>query len=133
MEIKIPYRVLYGDTDCGGVMYYGNYLRLFELGRTELMRTIGLTYKEIEEKEDIILPVIETFIKYKSSAKYDDLLIINTYLKEVKSHKIVFEYKIFRNNTLLVEGYTVHIPINKNGKIVRLPKNIYEILLKLKS
>lgn len=133
MEIKIPYRVLYGDTDCGGVMYYGNYLRLFELGRTELIRTIGLTYKEIEEKEDIILPVIETFIKYKSSAKYDDLLIINTYLKEVKSHKIVFEYKIFRNNTLLVEGYTVHIPINKNGKIVRLPKNIYEILLKLKS
>lgn len=133
MEIKIPYRVLYGDTDCGGVMYYGNYLRLFELGRTELMRTIGLTYKEIEEKEDIILPVIETFIKYKSPAKYDDLLIINTYLKEVKSHKIVFEYKIFRNNTLLVEGYTVHIPINKNGKIVRLPKNIYEILLKLKS
>jgi len=133
MEIKIPYRVLYGDTDCGGVMYYGNYLRLFELGRTELIRTIGLTYKEIEEKEDIILPVIETFIKYKSPAKYDDLLIINTYLKEVKSHKIVFEYKIFRNNTLLVEGYTVHIPINKNGKIVRLPKNIYEILLKLKS
>jgi len=125
---EVNYRVIYGDTDCGKVMYYGNYFRLFEIGRTELIRSVGLSYKEIEEKDGIILPVVEAFIKYKSPAKYDDLLTIKTFLKELKPYKVVFEYKIFKNDTLLTEGYTVHVPINKEGKIIKFPKNIYNIL-----
>lgn len=125
---EVNYRVIYGDTDCGKVMYYGNYFRLFEIGRTELIRSVGLSYKEIEEKDGIILPVVEAFIKYKAPAKYDDLLTIKTFLKELRPYKVVFEYKIFKNNTLLTEGYTVHVPINKEGKIIKFPKNIYNIL-----
>ncbi|MCU4137887.1 MAG: Acyl-CoA thioesterase FadM [Thermodesulfobacteria bacterium] len=125
---EVNYRVIYGDTDCGKVMYYGNYFRLFEIGRTELIRSVGLSYKEIEEKDGIILPVVEAFIKYKAPAKYDDLLTIKTFLKELKPYKVVFEYKIFKNDTLLTEGYTVHVPINKEGKIIKFPKNIYNIL-----
>ena len=125
---EVNYRVIYGDTDCGKVMYYGNYFRLFEIGRTELIRSVGLSYKEIEEKDVIILPVVEAFIKYKAPAKYDDLLTIKTFLKELKPYKVVFEYKIFKNDTLLTEGYTVHVPINKEGKIIKFPKNIYNIL-----
>jgi len=125
---EVNYRVIYGDTDCGKVMYYGNYFRLFEIGRTELIRSVGLSYKEIEEKDGIILPVVEAFIKYKAPAKYDDLLTIKTFLKELKPYKVVFEYKIFKNDTLLTEGYTVHVPINKEGKIIKFPKNVYNIL-----
>jgi acyl-CoA thioester hydrolase len=128
---EVSYRVLYGDTDCGEVMYYGNYLRLFEIGRAELIRSAGISYKEIEEKKGIILPVVESFIKYKASAKYDDLLIIRTTLKELKTYKVVFEYKIFKNDDLITEGYTVHVPINKEGKIVKFPKDIYQILYSL--
>ena len=125
---EVNYRVIYGDTDCGNVMYYSNYLRLFEIGRTELIRSTGLSYKEIEEKKGIILPVVEVFAKYRASAKYDDLLTIKTFLKELKLRKIVFEYKIFKNSTLITEGYTVHVPINREGKIVKLPEDIYKIL-----
>lgn len=128
MKEKVNYRVIYGDTDCGNVMYYGNYLRLFEIGRTELLRAVGLSYKDIEEKKEIILPVVEVFVKYKAPAKYDDLLTIETSLKELKTHKITFEYKIFKDTTLLTEGYTVHVPINKKGKIVKFPEDIYKVL-----
>ena len=77
---------------------------------------------------ELFLPVVEAFIKYKAPAKYDDLLTIKTFLKELKPYKVVFEYKIFKNDTLLTEGYTVHVPINKKGKIIKFPKNIYNIL-----
>ncbi|RKX61021.1 MAG: acyl-CoA thioesterase [Thermodesulfobacteriota bacterium] len=133
MEIEVNYRVIYGDTDCGNVMYYGNYLRLFEIGRTELIRKIGINYKDIEKNYGIILPVVEVFAKYKASAKYDDILNIKTRLKELKPYKIVFEYKIYKNSILLTEGYTVHVPINKEGKIVKLPKELIEKLNQLLS
>ncbi len=127
-EIEISYRVIYGDTDCGGVMYYANYLRLFEMGRTELIRKKGLSYREIEEELGIILPVVEVYAKYKAPAKYDDILIIKTALSEVKSFKISFSYEIYRNGELLCEGKTIHVPINREGKIVRLPPKIIDLL-----
>ncbi len=72
-------RVLYGDTDAAGVVYYGNYMRYFEIGRTEFMRDLVRSYKEIED-EGLVLPVIECSARYKASATYDDLLIIKTSL-----------------------------------------------------
>ncbi|MFN4196474.1 MAG: acyl-CoA thioesterase [Caldimicrobium sp.] len=128
MESEVIYRVIYGDTDCGGVMYYANYLRLFEIGRTELVRQKGLSYKEIEERWQIILPVVEVYAKYKASAKYDDLLLIKTSLQEIKPLKLTFSYQILKERQILVEGKTIHIPINPQGKIVRLPEEILKIL-----
>ena len=128
MIVRTPYRVIYGDTDCGGVMYYGNYLRLFEIGRTEWIRRVGIAYKEIEERFEVILPVVEVFAKYKSPAFYDDLLEIETRLTEAKPLKLRFDYRIFREGNLLVQGYTVHVPIGKDMKAKRLPVELYELL-----
>lgn len=133
MEKEINYRVIYGDTDCGKVMYYANYLRVFEIGRTELIRNSGISYKDIEERYGIILPVVETFVRYKTSAYYDDLLTIKTKIKELKPFKIVFEYKIYREDTLVAEGYTLHVPVNLKGKIVRMPTELFNLLKTLVS
>ncbi len=129
MEVEVNYRVIYGDTDCGGVMYYANYLRLFEIGRTELIRALGITYKEVEEKYGIFLPVVESFVKYKASAFYDDLLTIKAQITELKPYKVKFSCEIWREKELLVEGYTLHVPL-KAGKVVRFPKEVYQILEK---
>ncbi len=128
MVVKTPYRVIYGDTDCGGVMYYGNYLRLFEVGRTEWIRAVGIPYREIEERFQVILPVVEVFARYKSPAFYDDLLEIETVLTEVKPLKLRFDYRILRKEDLLVQGYTVHVPVGKDLKAKRLPSELYELL-----
>ncbi len=125
---RVSYRVIYGDTDCGGVLYYGNYLRLFEIGRTELLRQNGLTYREIEEKEGLILPVAEAHVRYRRPARYDDLLEIKTWISEAKSYKVCFNYRIYRQKELICEGYTVHAPVNRRGKLVKFPENILAFL-----
>jgi len=130
MKSEVFYRVIYGDTDCGQVMYYANYLRLFEIGRTEYLRERGISYREIEETYGIILPVVEVYARYRASAKYDDLLLIKTTLREAKPLKIIFDYEIFKENTLLVEGSTTHLPINREGKVIRLPEEILKTLSK---
>ncbi len=128
MSNRVRYRVIYGDTDCGGVVYYGTYFRLFEIGRTELLRVSGLSYAEIEQKEGLILPVVEAHARYRAPARYDDELIIETNLVEVHPHKVRFEYLIQRGERLLVEGYTVHAPINREGKLVKFPARILQFL-----
>jgi len=132
--MEILYRVIYGDTDTGGVMYYGNYLRLFEIGRTELLRAHGLTYREIEEREGLILPVVEVHVRYKAPARYDDLLTLETKLSELKLHRVRFNYIVRREGRLLAEGYTVHVPVTREGRLTRFPEGLYahlEPLLKL--
>jgi len=124
-------RVLYGDTDAGGVVYNANYLRYFEIGRTELMREWISSYKDIE-KLGFMLPVTECWLRYKAPAFYDDLLIIETTITEVTKFKCRFSYRIVRQNStdekprLLVKGYTVHAAITGDGKLTRLPEEIME-------
>ncbi len=127
---RVTYRILYGDTDCGGVVYYGTYLRLFEIGRTELLRNFGITYRELEEQEKILLPVVEAYIRYRAPAKYDDLVEIRTKLTDLKPYKVCFHYEIYRNNRLITEGFTVHAPITQEGRLTKFPVHI---LQKLKS
>lgn len=128
-------RVLYGDTDAGGVVYNANYLRYFEYGRTEMMRERVCSYREIEEL-GFILPVTECWARYKAPAFYDDLLTIETEVAELSKLKCKFSYRIFREMAaetkpkLLVKGYTVHAAITREGKLTRLPE---EILNKIKS
>ena len=124
-------RVLYGDTDAGGVVYNANYLRYFEIGRTELMRQWVCSYREIE-KLGFVLPVIECWSRFKSPAFYDDLLTIETTVAEVSSLKCRFSYRILRREEglgrpkLLVKGYTVHAAVTRDGRLTRLPQEIIE-------
>ncbi len=127
-------RVLYGDTDAAGVVYYGNYMRYFEQGRTEYMRDLVQTYREIES-QGLVLPVIECYTRYKAPAAYDDLLVIETSLVELKNVSCRFNYRIYRKDeedtlTLLAKGFTVHASVDRNGKLTRLPA---ELIGKLKT
>ncbi len=122
-------RVLYGDTDAGGVVYNANYLRYFEIGRTELMREWVCSYSDIE-KLGFVLPVIECWSRFKAPAYYDDLLLIETTVAEVTDLKCRFNYRILRQEPgtarprLLVKGYTVHAAVTKEGRLTRLPPEI---------
>lgn len=130
------YRVLYGDTDAGGVVYNANYLRYFELGRSELMRTHVCSYKEIEEM-GLILPVTEAFARYKAPAFYDDLLTIETSIYELNKYTCRFNYRVTKQDqdrsrpTLVVKGYTIHAAITREGKLVKLPTDIMARLQQL--
>jgi len=125
-------RVIYGDTDSGGVVYYGNYLRYFEVGRTEFLRSQGLTYREMEEM-GLVLPVVEAYSRYKAPAKYDDLIIIKSVVLNVKRFSCRFNYRIERkaDHKLLVKGYTVHAVVNKEGKLSKLPDDIFNKMQQL--
>lgn len=102
-------RARYKETDQMGVVYYGNYYTWFEVGRTEFIRSLGLSYKSLEDK-GVVLPVIESHCNYKAAAKYDDLLLIRTKVKEISGARIVFEYQVVReaDEALLAVGYTIH-------------------------
>ena len=132
---KTTVRVLYGDTDAGGVVYNANYLRYFEIGRTELMREQVCSYNEIE-KLGFILPVTECWARYKAPAFYDDLLTVETTVAEVSRFKCKFAYRVLRQEKnadrpkLLVKGYTEHAAITREGKLTRLPD---EILYKIEN
>ena len=132
---KTTCRVLYGDTDAAGVVYYANYLRYFERGRTEYMRDLVLTYREIEDL-GLLLPVIECYSRYKAPASYDDLLTIETSLSELKNVSCRFNYRIYKNGsdnslTLLAKGHTVHASVNREGRLTRLPAHVLEKLKKI--
>ncbi len=125
---KVQYRVIYGDTDKAGVMYYGNYFRLFEIGRTELLRCrLDLPYSRLEEM-GIIFPVVEAYARYKASAHYDDLLEIETRLENNTRVSISFSYEIWREDKLLVSGHTKHASVDPTGRLIKIPQGIMEAL-----
>jgi acyl-CoA thioester hydrolase len=130
---RVQYRVIYGDTDSGGVMYNANYLRLAEIGRTELMRNWAIPYSEIE-RQGIILPLTESYLRYKAPARYDDLITIATSLAEVKFVSCRFHYRIIRaeegreREQLLAKGFTHHACINRQGKLTPFPDNVREAI-----
>jgi acyl-CoA thioester hydrolase len=115
-------RVTYAETDAMGMVYYARYLRWLEVGRTELMRSLGVAYKEMEDR-GTFLPVSEVFCKYHVSARYDDILIIETTVDFLKRASIQFSYRILRESdeTLLITGSTLHAFVNREGKIVKVP------------
>lgn len=128
---KTTCRVIYGDTDNMGQAYYGNYFRWFEIGRNELFRSLGLAYASVESR-GLFLPVAETYCKYLLPAKYDDLLIIETSLDARLKGAIKFDYQVFGEDaqTLLAQGYSKHACLNRDGKVIRPPKFIKEIIEK---
>jgi len=132
---RLHYRVIYGDTDAGGVVYNANYLRLFEMGRTEMMRARALPYSTIEER-GLILPVTEAYLRYKAPARYDDLLAIDTCLVEIKKVSCRFNYRIVKSiaegrERLLVKGFTVHACVDRQGKLAPIPEDICQVMAEL--
>ncbi len=123
---KFVLRVRYADTDKMQFVYNGKYLEYFEVGRTELLRSVGLPYSEIE-KTGYQLPLIEAGVKYKNAARYDDLLEIEAALHVLYSPKVRIDYVIRRVETqeLIAEGFTEHIFININTKKATRPPQIY--------
>ncbi|MDX2446571.1 MAG: thioesterase family protein [Desulfobacterales bacterium] len=126
---RTEYRVIYGDTDNMGVAYHANYLRWFEIGRAELFRFLGITYKSIEEK-GYFLPVSEAYCKYIDSARYDDLIIIETAVDSGLRAGMKFNYRILRKDdeVELVRGFTKHAYLDRSGRVIRPPRFITDIL-----
>lgn len=134
-------RVIYGDTDMMGVAYYANYLRWFEMGRSELIRAKGMTYGQFEQR-GLILPVAEVVAKYLKSAHYDDLIEVHTRVAEIGRVRISFEYEVWRaeqpatdtepakgERELLATGVTVHACLARaDGKPSRIPEDVAELL-----
>ena len=121
-------RVRYAETDKMGVVYYANYLVWFEVARTDLLRTLGWSYREMEHA-GVSLPVIETHCEYHRPARYDDEIEIRTEGRMLSPVRIEFRYDVFRqeNRTLSASGRTVHAAVNADGRPCRLPARIREV------
>ena len=123
-------RVYYHDTDHGGVVYYSNYLKWFEIGRTEILREAGLNYADFEKK-GLIAPVVEVKCNYKGPALYDDIIIIKTKIESIGNSSIKFCYEIINKKTgnILAEGYTVNVFVNrKTMKSAKIPEELRKAL-----
>lgn len=123
-------RVRYADTDQMKMVYYGKYFEYFEQARSDLLRSIGLSYAEIE-KGGTFLPVIEAFAKYRQSATYDELLTIESVVEEMPVARIRINYKILREGEKdpMVEGYTIHSFLSvTTGKPTRAPAQFLQVL-----
>ncbi len=119
--------VRYAETDQMGIVYHGNYLPWFEVGRTNLLREHGHPYRRLES-QGYYLPVIELGLKFIRPAFYDDTLTILTQLKEKPTIRIRLEYEVRRGDDLLVTGFTMHGFINKAGEPVRPPPDFTETM-----
>jgi acyl-CoA thioester hydrolase len=123
------YRVIYGDTDQMGIVYYANYLRWFERGRAEFLRQIGLPYGRIEQ-QGFHFPVTEVTCRYANPARYDDVVQIATEIVELGRASLSFVYRVSRqaDQALLATGSTKHACIDHSGKVTRIPRILIDAL-----
>ena len=127
MVARVQVRVIYGDTDAMGQAYHGNYLRWFEMGRSEWFRTCGMTYRELEDK-GVFLPVVEAHCSYKKPAYYDDILTVLSSFKYAGLARLRFDYEITRDGDVLADGYTVHACVTKDRKVLKPPEYLKTLL-----
>ncbi len=128
-KFSVDVRVRYGETDQMGVVYHGNYATFFEIARTEWLRNLGVTYKELEDN-GIILPVISLSFNFIKSAKYDDVLTISVFLKKTPFVKIEFDYEIINQHRERIStGNSVLAFVDKKkNKPIKCPDSILEKL-----
>jgi acyl-CoA thioester hydrolase len=130
IQSRTQVTVRYAETDMMGVVYHGNYLPWFEIGRTTLLREQGLPYRKLEE-DGFRLPVLEVALKYLRPAVYDDTVTIVTTLRERPLLRIRLEYEVYRGEELLATGSTVHAFIDRSGRPVRPPAAFSETMAAL--
>jgi len=134
-------RVRYAETDQMGVVYYANFFIWFEVGRVELLRQLGFHYKQMEIDDDCHIPVVEANCRYKSPARYDDELLLETRVLGLRSSVIKFGYRLLRpegeapaatslaaGTTLLAEGETTHVIVDRSMRKVPLPEKYAAVL-----
>ena len=128
-EILTSYRVIYGDTDQMGVAYYANYLRWFEMGRTEFLRQTDMPYTSVE-KMGFRFPVIEVSCRYHKPPRFDDLITIATALTSLGRASLTFSYRIYQqdNDALLATGWTKHACVDRGGQAIRIPESLEKTL-----
>ena len=122
-------RVRYAETDQMGVAWHGNFFAWFEVGRTDLLRALGFTYRELEQ-QGVRLPVIESHARYFQPARYDDLLEVRTTLLELGRARMSFRYDVFRagSSDCLATGGTSHATVNPEGRPCRMPQVLLRLL-----
>jgi len=123
-------RVRYGETDMMGYLYYGNYAQLYEIGRVETMRSLGLTYRDLEVVYGVMMPVVHVDARYILPAKYDEELTIRTILTELPLRMIVFENEIFNEEMQMIHKAVVKLFFIEmsSGKKVSCPEYMLEKL-----
>ncbi len=124
----MPYRVAMADVDAYGVVYYSNFFIMFERGRTELFRAIGIDYKQIFQQRQVLMPVVEAACRYVAPVVYDDLINIETAVTNIGPKGIRFDYRITRDDTVLAYGFTQHIFIDPQGRPINFGKEVIEML-----
>jgi acyl-CoA thioester hydrolase len=122
-------RVRYAETDQMGVVYHSNHLIWFEIGRVELIRQLGFTYRDMERNDDCFIAVAEARCRYRAPIYYDDEVIVRTKLTSVRESVVHFSYELLRGATsaLLAEGETTHIVTDSNFKIAALPEKYLKV------
>ena len=121
--MKHELRVIFGDTDQMGVVYYGNYMRFFESARADYWRQLGKSYADLVAW-GVALPVIEAQCTYKKPAHYEDLLDVGLWVSELRGASLRFRYEVRRGTVLLAEGHTRHAVIGPDGR----PRGVPEVL-----
>jgi acyl-CoA thioester hydrolase len=119
-------RVRYQETDNMGVVYYANYFIWLEVARTEYLRSAGVSYRHLEEK-GMYLMVASASCQYKAPARYDDVVRIQSWIPKIKNSSLDFAHKLYVGDKLIATAESVHVFTNKNGKPVRIPKEITNI------
>ena len=120
---EITFRVRYAETDRMGLLHHANYIVYFEMGRTELLRQRGISYRDIEDSGHLLV-VIEVGCKFRRPAYYDDLLTLRTTVARVTHVKIVHRYEVFRDGLLLAEGHSTLACVDREGKPQALPDTL---------
>jgi acyl-CoA thioester hydrolase len=124
-EHTVELRVRYDEVDPMGFVHHSNYLRYLEIGRTELLRASGGCYREMEEAGHLVV-VVRVDCRYRSPAKYDDLIRITTRIEKVTAGKIIHEYSIIRDETKLVDATVTLAVIDRNGRHQRVPESLID-------
>ncbi len=124
-EHTIELRVRYDEVDPMGFVHHSNYLRYFEIGRTELLRAAGGCYREMEQAGQLVV-VVRVDCRYRSPAKYDDLIQVRTRIEKVTAGKIIHQYSISRDGLALVDATVTLAVIDRNGRVQRVPQSLLD-------
>jgi acyl-CoA thioester hydrolase len=121
---EVRLRVRYAETDQMGVVYHANYFVWFEVGRVELLRQLGFSYRDMEQNDGCFIAVVDARCRYKAPARYDDEVVVRTHLKNVRESLVHFGYELLRpaDDVLLAEGETTHIVTDSEMKVRTIPE-----------
>ena len=124
LTCEVRLRVRYAETDQMGVVYHANHFIWFEIGRVELLRQLGFSYREMEENDGCFIAVVDARCRYKAPAHYDDEVLVRTHLKNVRESLVHFGYELLRANdgVVLAEGETTHVVTDANMKKRTIPE-----------